>query len=717
MTVSEQIEALVGTYPYAESLEYFFDRATRQVFSDLPEHVLNNLAAEEPDSGTGVDVTNKRVLRAHKDGYPVEWLDPTLRTRLEAVSYGKPGAYELANKVYVVPEGGTVVTLAYPDFNRADSEGDLSIPDMLLDVIVTKTAINVLAAMMKDIRDGYGTAVTLPTAPTPPNAPSFAAADITAAVPTATPIAALPSAPVYNAPSLDSKPTAPTISALDLTTKVDGSTALTPPSAPASPALSYSDATAAVIGTVSVGELPALPTYTAATFGGSLSIPSLPVLDLSTELDNTTPLNPPAAPSAPTFTYTDASVSSVVATTIAALATAPTYTKDTSTLDFTAYDTYEGDEDPEMMSGIVNKLNVRLTEIRTEIEDEVNEWRAQSREYDADTQHKIEQARIKMQEALANARMGTDTDSINQAKELEAAIATFDRTVANHGQQLATYRLEIERQVQTFNLNYEKTFRPWAEQQRMYLEQYARDIQKNGDAFRGAMEDHQLEAQRIIEQARVDAERVARQAQLTTDVAVQNEAQTVAAALQNYARELELFGAKSSLYNLEAQLVITKYGEVLDRALRLFEADSSVGVQRYSALLQNARNDFEGTLAVYRTVAERDRLQAQITAQEAAQTAQLSQDAAIRNQAKAIELAFKDYDSQLALFQAQLANFEAQSQNALNKQRTLTESASAKLRMMSFDLQRLKSDYQEAFGSFIRQQWRPRSFVVKQHPI
>jgi hypothetical protein len=280
MTFSDRIETIVGSYPYGTRLEQILDEAARLLIAELPEAMLMSFASEEADNGTtGVDVTNKRIVKAHKNGYPARLIDETLRSRLTNTAEPTPVYYVLNNTAYVKPEGGTITTISFPDLKRTDSTVS-GWPTMLVDLLIERAALLVFDLLMVDVREGYGTSVALPAIPTAPATPSFSTADAIEVAPSATSVSALPTAPVYTEPSLDTANTPPTVGALAITA--------TAPTAPVAPSISYIDA--------------------------------------------------------------DATAATVAATTVSDLGAAPAYTKSAVTLDFTEYDTYEGEEDSEMMT-------------------------------------------------------------------------------------------------------------------------------------------------------------------------------------------------------------------------------------------------------------------------------------------------------------------------------------------------------------------------------
>ena len=536
MTFSDRIETLVGSYPYGTRLEQILDEAARLLIAELPEAMLMSFASEETDNGTtGVDVTNKRIVKAHKNGYPARLIDETLRTRLTNTAEPTPVYYVLNNTAYVKPEGGTITTISFPDVKRSDTTVS-GWPTMLVDLLVERAGLLILDLLMVDVREGYGTSVTLPTAPTAPEAPSFSSTDATAVAPSATSVSSLPTAPVYTEPSLEAANTPPTVGTLTIT------------------------ATA------------------------------------------------PTAPTAPSISYVDATAATVVATSLAALGTAPAYTKSAVTLDFTEYDTYEGDEDSEMMGAILSRIGTQLADKETDIKDEINEFQKELVAYQQDAAHKIEQARATLQEALTNA-------------------------------------------------------------------------------------------------------------QASTDVSVRNKAAALEADIQEYNLKLSLFERQLALYQANVDVEVQEYIADLDRLIQLYGAESGIKVERYAALLQNARAKFEKELAVYNAGVQLNNLQAEITAREAAQTASQSTEVAVQNKARQLEKEVQEYQSNLARYQSQLQAYSEQVQAALSNQGVVTESVGAKLRMIAFDKDRHESRYSQRFRAFMRAFYPRRSYTIQQHAI
>lgn len=158
----------------------------------------------------------------------------------------------------------------------------------------------------------------------------------------------------------------------------------------------------------------------------------------------------PSAPSAPTFTYTDALQGVYTATTIATLATAPVYTKITSpTIDFANANIFiNTDEDVELANAELGQIKTKLENFQMEMYNELNEFNSQSLEYNAELQKKIQQAQLDQQRLLQVASETTDLNLANEAKELERQIAQYASSLQKYQAEIAKYQGDVAKTVQ-----------------------------------------------------------------------------------------------------------------------------------------------------------------------------------------------------------------------------------------------------------------------------
>jgi hypothetical protein len=515
MTFSDRIETLVGSYPYGTRLEQILDEAARLLIAELPEAMLMSFASEETDNGTtGVNVTNKRIVKAHKNGYPARLIDETLRTRLTNTAEPTPVYYVLNNTAYVKPKGGTITTISFPNIKRSDTTVS-GWPTMLVDLLVERAGLLILDLLMVDVREGYGTSVTLPTVPTAPAAPSFSTTDAVAVAPSATSVSSLPTAPVYIEPVIDAEVAPPSVA----------------------------------------------------------------------DFDGLDALTAPTAPSAPSLDYVNAEFASVVATSIDSLGSAPTYVKSSNSLDLTEYNTYEGDEDSEMMGAILSRLGTQLAERETNIKEEINDFQRQVAEYQQDANHKIEQARIALQEAVANAQASTDVNVRNQAARLEADVQEYNLKLSLFERELALYQAKVDVEIQKYVVALDRLIQLYGTQNSIKIERFGAALQNARSKFEKELAVYNAGVQLNNLQAEITSREAAQTASQSTEVAVQNKARQLEKEVQEYQSNLARYQSQLQAYSEQVQAALSNQGVVTESVgakIRMIAFDKDRHESRYS---------------------------------------------------------------------------------------------------------------------------------------
>lgn len=201
-----RIEELSGEAVMPHSADDWLTDASRDLINLLPPGCLFAVTEEEGDpNGTdGAVISSCRVVAVHKDGRPAREVSPAERAQLtdtgslNRATALRPAFYRSAGHVYVLPGGGTVEVVSYPTVDNSSSAETIDgLPDDLNHAAVIYAARQALRSRSAAIRSELPTDLTLPTAPSPPLAPSFSYADATAATVSSTTISQLPAPPTY----------------------------------------------------------------------------------------------------------------------------------------------------------------------------------------------------------------------------------------------------------------------------------------------------------------------------------------------------------------------------------------------------------------------------------------------------------------------------------------------------------------------------------------
>ena len=200
--------------------------------------------------------------------------------------------------------------------------------------------------------------------------------------------------------------------------------------------------------------------------------PSIPVAPSSPDfgIDLTINSVSPAIPSAPSFTYTNASVSDItqplvsISDMASLAATAPAYTKPTFTIpvqsfDITQFETFlETEEDIELAQGQLGRLSHELGEyqaniglqtskIGQDIQNELNEFNKENVVYQEDVQRKAQNFQKEIQQAIQNVQNDLNVKSTNLNKDiqiaLQNAVQDFQQDVQEYSAKIQKYNAEL----------------------------------------------------------------------------------------------------------------------------------------------------------------------------------------------------------------------------------------------------------------------------------
>ena len=226
----------------------------------------------------------------------------------------------------------------------------------------------------------------------------------------------------------------------------------------------------------------------------------------------------PSPPDSPSI-----SAPSISAITISPLATAPVYIPPTmNTPDFSDANTWiNTEEDPEMVASRVQVISAQVNEYSSRVQNAVNEFNDANTEYQADLQHKIQQAQIDTQDAQKEGDLTFQATLQDYTQELslfgakvQEYQADVGKEVQQHTQNLSRYQLELN-----------TVYTAWAKTESDNMAKYQSDMQNELNNFNKANAEYQAQLQISIQNAQLES---------------QDDAQI----LQNYAQELQSYATK-----------------------------------------------------------------------------------------------------------------------------------------------------------------------------
>ncbi len=194
----------VGELPLVsnEQLDQVIQDALEAVIAQLPNSALYGIAEKVTDSGSGVALGTRKLLKAYKGDYEaaqVQYEEALAPSRV--LDAQKPIWYNFGGTAYILPGGGDFLAsqLLTADRDTSSITGANTHFDAL---VVLRASLDVLRYKMNAVRKNLFDEITLPTAPTLPAAPSFTYTDVVADAVSSITIGAFGTAPTYTPPSL-----------------------------------------------------------------------------------------------------------------------------------------------------------------------------------------------------------------------------------------------------------------------------------------------------------------------------------------------------------------------------------------------------------------------------------------------------------------------------------------------------------------------------------
>jgi len=526
-TFQVRVEDYTGTITDTTALSDQLTAGAKSVINLIPENRLDRYASDITDSGSGASISSYRFVRAHKNGRRAIPINPSEKWKLYSkdslytVDTRSPSWYLENGKIYVVPDGGTVVGVVYPSVLYNDT----TVPNFPTEIEQAVILYCVIQQLLGKTNTTLATldALTIDTvtAPTAPTAPIFTFTDTT----------------YTNA--------------------------------------AYTDALIDTISSTTIGDLGTVPTYTKPTISmtaaptdldlSAISIPSAPT-------DFSLTATPPSAPTDASYSYVDAVIGTYTATTIGSLGTAPTYTKPTTTFDMTNATSYIAtEEDIEKASVEINKQATLLEQFGKDLYNELNEFNKELEIYKSTVQNAFTQAQLDQERLMIVGKDTTNLNIQNEIQTLQAAISLYQSKLGKYQGQISSYqaqvnaevqsygallqkfseqlnstKVQVDKAVQQFRANLEK----WQTLRQTEIAEYNANIQNELNEFNKELSIYQTTVQKAIHQADLNQQRLIQQsmAQIelnkfneknTSDIDAINKSKALEADIINRTKDLE----------------------------------------------------------------------------------------------------------------------------------------------------------------------------------
>jgi hypothetical protein len=325
---------------------------------------------------------------------------------------------------------------------------------------------------------------------------------------------------------------------------------------PGDASFTSTDAVVSTIAATTIVALGSAPTYTKPTITGFPA--TLNTLDVSA-------ITAPAVPSAPAITATDAVAGTIAATTLVALSSPPTYTAPASPASFSysnAGTAITTNEDIELGQAELQYVQTQLKEYETRLNDSAANYKVASEVYQAQIAYKIGQAKLDQERLVAAAQLTQDANIKNEAQTLAALIQDYTMVLQKFQGDLKRFTDLVDTEIKEYQGNVARL-----QVDRVTLiQQYQADIENEYKEFEKENVAYQAELQMKISQAKLDQERLSAVAAMTTDLNLRNEAQENAAEVALAATILDKFRSEVQRYAAEVQREVQRITTSLQRS-------------------------------------------------------------------------------------------------------------------------------------------------------
>ena len=388
-------------------------------------------------------------------------------------------------------------------------------------------------------------------------------------------------------------------------------------------------------------------------------------------------LTPPSIPSAPSFTYTDASGTTVVVTTIdISSITAPTYTKPTITLATAPSDL--------SISTSTTPTNPGAFTLLTKVPVAPSSPNITYSDAAIGTFSATTIGNLGAVPTYTQATKNTAISSIPTIGNLETALGnintptppsvpafttialtdvvitelTNDLTI-NPSSSLPTYIKPVSTANFSNLENYISTEEDFekanseAVQQKNKLEQFQMDLYNELNRFNKDAKAYELELQEEIEQVKTNLQKKIQNAQIKANQEVTEATKTLEKEIASYQGELGKYQADIQTYNAQVNKVVQQYAKDIE----IWAQEDKQLNEEYGLDIQNNLNSFNNELSIYNSTVQKAIKDAELAQAKILQEAQTTTNLNLQNEAQTLVALIKDYELELNRYQAEIQSY------------------------------------------------------------
>ena len=230
----------------------------------------------------------------------------------------------------------------------------------------------------------------------------------------------------------------------------------------------------------------------------------------------------------------------------------------------------EDDEDIELASAQIEKINTYVGTYNIAMQDALNEFNDDVAEYQAQLQISLQNANMLIQERVQEAQLAQQATSTTKQflqqqelqkaiKVMEGIIQTNNANLSKYQAEVATYQAEVNAQIQEYQVSTS-----------LALQQHEQSMQDNLNLFNDANVEYQANIQHTftriqtennvnIQEAQIELQDKMKDADLTTQVNIQNAINTMQAIVSKNQARTAKYTAELTSYQTEVNAAVQEY--------------------------------------------------------------------------------------------------------------------------------------------------------------
>ena len=329
-----------------------------------------------------------------------------------------------------------------------------------------------------------------------------------------------------------------------------------------------------------------------------------------------------------------------------------------------------------------------LSEYTSNMVNENNRIQSNNIEYQKDLQVKLENARYTQEQLQADANRQQGTRDANAQRSYQQQVDEYSQNLQKYSASLTSYNSELSKSTQKFQLDFQKEFEVYRQENADKLSKYGLDINNALNEYNRQMSEYQAVNQKNLSNANFAQEQVQRDADRVQSAESENKLRQYQKEVEEYSGNMTSFQAQLNRYSQEVNKEVSEFQQNLNKSIQLYQAETSNQLSQYNTDIQNELNDFNKENVLYQSTVQKALQDAQIAQSKAEGDARYKLDKYVQK--------INKYSADVSYYSQQVNKEASEFQQNLGKVMQLYQTETAnQLSQYSSDMQNSLNDFNE----------------------